>query len=546
MFSKMSIGQKLSAGFAFFALLVVGLVWFSTTQLSRLDEQSTVLAENLLPSVNSAGRVTTHLINARRLELGIVIAALGHDSADVASLTADFNRSRGEFENELQVYHRLPFSNAEERENYDKLITSVQRYFALHEQMMAAIAANDMERLTELRKNQSRAALEEAGRYAAALRDINAGLAEQAAQLSHATYQHAERLMLAVGALAVLLVWLLAWWLSGQVRHPVNRLLELIRQISAGDLTARIELNRFNHDELGSLARGLAQMQENLRQLVSALSGSVQQLAGATGEISAVARESAASMSGQQHELNQLATAMHQMQATVQEVSRNTSEAAEAAGQASQQAGQGTGKVQLSLQQIDQVAAALESAAGEIHQLGDDSRNIGVVLEVIRGIAEQTNLLALNAAIEAARAGEQGRGFAVVADEVRTLAKRTQDSTSQINSIISELQQRAEQAAVTMQQSQSLMQSTVVTAREAGTVISEISGAVGHISEMNIQIATATEEQGAVGEELSRNVVNISRATEQVATGASQMAQACADLDLLAGQLGGMVERFRL
>ncbi|WP_204482759.1 methyl-accepting chemotaxis protein, partial [Aeromonas veronii] len=251
-------------------------------------------------------------------------------------------------------------------------------------------------------------------------------------------------------------------------------------------------------------------------------------------------------MNAQQHELNQLATAMNEMQATVQEVSRNTSDAASAATSASETAEIGAQTVNDSILRIERVAGAIESTAVVIRQLGDDSRNIGMVLEVIRGIAEQTNLLALNAAIEAARAGEQGRGFAVVADEVRTLAKRTQDSTSQINTIIAELQQRAEQAGSTMQQSQELMNTTVATAREAGESISQISGSVSSISHMNIQIATATEEQGAVSEELNRNVVNISHASEEVAAGATQMAQACNELNHLATQLQDMVRRFRV
>ena len=213
---------------------------------------------------------------------------------------------------------------------------------------------------------------------------------------------------------------------------------------------------------------------------------------------------------------------------------------------ASTTAVQGSCIVNESIMNIEYVAEAIENTAVVIRQLGDDSHHIGIVLEVIQGIAEQTNLLALNAAIEAARAGEQGRGFAVVADEVRTLAKRTQDSTSQINDIISKLQHRANEAGVTMQQSPAMMIETVNAAREAGVSIAEISSAINSISHMNVQIATATEEQGAVSEGLHRNVANISHASEEVVEGAKQMSSACYDLNRLAIQLKDGVRKFRI
>nr|WP_279463274.1 methyl-accepting chemotaxis protein [Aeromonas veronii] len=399
--------------------------------------------------------------------------------------------------------------------------------------------------MQSLIKNESRAALEQAGQDGLELRKENDRVANLLTKQSEASYERAKLLSTTVGALTLLFVVIVAWLLIRQIRNPVMTLLEQTRQVAAGNLTSQLDMKQFSHDELGKLAQGFNEMQSNLRMLVNEVSGSVVQLGAAAEEISAVAQQSANNMGAQQHELNQLATAMNEMQATVQEVARNTNDAASAATSASDTAAQGSETVNDSIGRIEKVATAIEETALVIRQLGDDSRNIGMVLEVIQGIAEQTNLLALNAAIEAARAGEQGRGFAVVADEVRTLAKRTQDSTSQINHIISELQQRANEAGITMQQSQDMMSETVHTAREAGASIAEISSSVNSISHMNIQIATATEEQGAVSEELNRNVVNISNASEEVATGAKQMAQACNDLNLLATQLQEVVRKFR-
>lgn len=545
MLTKMTIGQKLTMAFTTLALLMLGFAWFATLQLSNIYRDASEVSDNIVPSIRASSQMHVSLLDARRAELNMVIDAMGKDPDSLNSSTQSFEAAKSQYMAAEQRYGSMPFVSERDRNMFAELKTAAAKYFSAHGDLETAIRQGDIAKVQSLIKNESRAALEQAGQDGLELRKENDRVANLLTKQSEASYERAKLLSTTVGALTLLFVVIVAWLLIRQIRNPVMTLLEQTRQVAAGNLTSQLDMKQFSHDELGKLAQGFNEMQSNLRMLVNEVSGSVVQLGAAAEEISAVAQQSANNMGAQQHELNQLATAMNEMQATVQEVARNTNDAASAATSASDTAAQGSETVNDSIGRIEKVATAIEETALVIRQLGDDSRNIGMVLEVIQGIAEQTNLLALNAAIEAARAGEQGRGFAVVADEVRTLAKRTQDSTSQINHIISELQQRANEAGVTMQQSQDMMSETVHTAREAGASIAEISSSVNSISHMNIQIATATEEQGAVSEELNRNVVNISNASEEVATGAKQMAQACNDLNLLATQLQEVVRKFR-
>ncbi|HHQ4937918.1 TPA: methyl-accepting chemotaxis protein [Aeromonas veronii] len=545
MLTKMTIGQKLTMTFTTLALLMLGFAWFATLQLSNIYRDASEVSDNIVPSIRASSQMHVSLLDARRAELNMVIDALGKDPDSLNSSTQSFEAAKSQYMAAEQRYGSMPFVSERDRNMFAELKTAAAKYFSAHGDLETAIRQGDIAKVQSLIKNESRAALEQAGQDGLELRKENDRVANLLTKQSEASYERAKLLSTTVGALTLLFVVIVAWLLIRQIRNPVMTLLEQTRQVAAGNLTSQLDMKQFSHDELGKLAQGFNEMQSNLRMLVNEVSGSVVQLGAAAEEISAVAQQSANNMGAQQHELNQLATAMNEMQATVQEVARNTNDAASAATSASDTAAQGSETVNDSIGRIEKVATAIEETALVIRQLGDDSRNIGMVLEVIQGIAEQTNLLALNAAIEAARAGEQGRGFAVVADEVRTLAKRTQDSTSQINHIISELQQRANEAGITMQQSQDMMSETVHTAREAGASIAEISSSVNSISHMNIQIATATEEQGAVSEELNRNVVNISNASEEVATGAKQMAQACNDLNLLATQLQEVVRKFR-
>ena len=181
-----------------------------------------------------------------------------------------------------------------------------------------------------------------------------------------------------------------------------------------------------------------------------------------------------------------------------------------------------------------------------VEQLSTRVNEIGSVLDVIRGIAEQTNLLALNAAIEAARAGESGRGFAVVADEVRALAYRTQESTKVIEQTIRTVQAETAHTVVSMGQSSERATATLLLARKAGDALAEITTAISQISDQNLTIASAAEEQATVAREVDRNLVNIRDLSAQTATGADETRVSSESLAELAEHLNMRVNQFQV
>ena len=184
----------------------------------------------------------------------------------------------------------------------------------------------------------------------------------------------------------------------------------------------------------------------------------------------------------------------------------------------------GQASVDQTVTKIQQLSGKLLESEGVVKELEQESIMIGSVLDVIRGIADQTNLLALNAAIEAARAGEQGRGFAVVADEVRTLASRTQESTREIEGIISTLQQKTKEVVVLISLCRAEGDNSVDQAKNAGDILIDITTDVKAIMEMNSSIATAIHEQTQVAGEVSKHVVTIKDVSEEIAASSEQNA----------------------
>lgn len=316
-----------------------------------------------------------------------------------------------------------------------------------------------------------------------------------------------------------------------------------VETVASGDL--RCAIGTKPHDEIGRLLRALEHMRTNLHQIVGKVFGSASGLSAAAEEMTLINKETSQGVSLQESKINEVAVAMNEMTATVKEVAKNAIGAAEAAQTADESARAGSHVVADTIVVIKVLADEVSKASKVIQSLAQQSDAITAVLGVIKGISEQTNLLALNAAIEAARAGAHGRGFSVVADEVRTLATRTQQSTNEIQDMIERLQNGARAAIDAMESSQQRAHSGVDQAGQAGKALEEITAAVAIIRDMNIQIASAAEEQSAVSEEINRNIVNISQVSEQNAEGAKQTAIASNEVATQAVTLQGLVQQFQ-
>jgi len=350
--------------------------------------------------------------------------------------------------------------------------------------------------------------------------------------------------MITIAILLFIVGSLLSFFLIKSMSKRLNIAVQSAVKIANGDLTGEIESS--GKDEISTVLASMAKMQDNLKELISAIDQSSSVLASSSQQLSASSEQTNQSVHEQKGEIGQIATAITEMAATVQEVAANTVQTSDATKLAINKSQNGNNLVKETITSIEALNSEISHASEVIKNLSNESISIASVLDVIKGIAEQTNLLALNAAIEAARAGEQGRGFAVVADEVRTLAQRTQESTSDIEVMVGNLQVGASNAVNVMNISQEKTAATVTSIGKTGDALSDITQSINEISDMNAQIASAAEEQSAVAEEINRNIHAVTSSVDMVASASTEVTASSESLADTAQRLHQDVQVFKL
>ena len=537
---SLTIGKRSTLGFGLIGLLVLFLGLFALNQMANMRNESKEVDENWLPSIMALSElnVTVMRIRANTLRL-----ALAEESQMVQETAQRLTQMRSEVAQRDADYAKR-VTTADERAAYERFKQGFDQYLLLQQRVVDHVVRGERAQAVTIVNGEINGHADNVTASVNQLLTINNEEANRAAERASLQYDTALSWVVVTLVLAAGVTITLAWVFTRSVVGPLGMAVSVAERIAGGDLTGDFAVD--GKDEPARLLTSLKAMQANLRGTIQGIAESSNQLASAAEELNAVTEDSTRGLHQQNHEIEQAAAAVNEMTAAVDEVARNAVATSEASQDSNDTAQRGRKQVMQTVESINLLASDVTNTAGEVEHLAGQVRDISKVLEVIRSIAEQTNLLALNAAIEAARAGDAGRGFAVVADEVRALAHRTQQSTGEIEQMIGSVHQGTDKAVHAMQSSNERARTTLEMARAAGEALDGITSAISQISERNLVIASASEEQAQVAREVDRNLVNIRDLSLQSSAGANQTSAASQELARLAIDLNGLVARFQV
>ena len=510
--TDMKIGARLGAGFGMVLLLMVVLI---ATGLLRLDKIG-ALSESIIQSDWAKADAIATLRSTTRSNAALVLELFIHeDGAHSNAIHAEIDANKITITKSLEVLDQLVHTP----KGLSLLATLKQQrkaYVASFSQADKLLMAGQREAAAEHVRKDTLPALASLQATVNTLNDLQRGMVLQGGEQIQQNISLANIMMSGLGAAAVLLGVLFAWYVTRSITAPLAYALTVARAVAAGDLSSKIVAD--GKDETGQLLQALREMNDNLAALVGQVRGGTGAIAVASSEIASGNADLSARTEAQASALEETASSMIEMTGTVRSNSDNARQADQLARSAAAVAQRG--------------GTAMAQVIGTMDAINSSSKKIVDIIGVIDGIAFQTNILALNAAVEAARAGEQGRGFAVVATEVRNLAQRSSAAAREIKALIADSVSQVDQGARLVSQ--------------AGSTMDEVVASVGRVSAIVGEISTANHEQSEGIEQINAAIMQMDQTTQQNAALVEQAAAAAAAMHDQAGELETLVSQFKL
>ncbi len=378
-----------------------------------------------------------------------------------------------------------------------------------------------------------------------------------------------------VGATIVLSILFaaLSWVAIGRTLRPLEEVDRFLRRVAEGDLTAP-DMHVATKDEIGELAECTNTLKHKLNALMQKVASLAEQLAASSQQMNASSADTTQSVqtvaesivhmaegaSKQATELDSVAKQTEDMTGETQQLMTMATAMEQAAVNSSSGAEQGSMAVNEAVEAMSSMTTLMNTTSATVDALGEQSKEIGQIVETISAIAEQTNLLALNAAIEAARAGEAGRGFTVVADEVRKLAEQSGNAAKNITELIGHIRTDTDEAIKAMKAQSDAVQTSTNTVNRAGEAFAQIKSmvdeltehinvsveSINHVSTNSQQVFDAVQRVRSVSMDMASEAQNVSASTEEQASMMHEIADASGALADMAQQLQEETAKFKL
>ena len=517
----MNVKKKLFASFSAIVILSIIMGIFGIFSIRNINSHLDTLNSKTVPLMSLIAITSRDLSEYRRIQLGHVIST---DPQKQADLEKELNTTEKDIDNNIEQYLKIT--------SYKDKVLQFQDYWNSYKQQSKELIAiskqNDIHN-SSLYTDQTKESYDLAFNALDELRTINNQAANTNAERSNTVKDSA--IMSSIIILIIMLTssLIIAYKLSRYINNSLQIIQTALNKVRDGDF--RITPRTFTkNDEFGALADSLANMRENVNKLLKDIHQSSETVASSSQELTASSDQSAqvtnniaqsisdvAAMNEQQSDsVNTTFSAVKQISANIEEIASNANIASSNAEAASKEAGNGGDSIRTAISQMESIEKVVSESAAVVNELGENSKEIGMIVETITGIAEQTNLLALNAAIEAARAGDQGRGFAVVAEEVRKLAAESQEAAEKIANLIGTIQSQTENAVQAMNAGTIEVQKGAEVVKESGTAFKRIIELNNDVAQQVKGIAQTTKEAAKASTDVISSVQNVDQAAKNV------------------------------
>ena len=577
----MKLRTKLSLSMGLLMAMLCGLGIFSLYQMNNINDASTEISKNWMPSTVNVQRLNTLTSDYRIQE---ILHIYSTDKQDMAFYVKRMDDILAQFNQTSAKYSKL-LSSPEEQKLYDEFLVAWKEYMAAHDEIYKLSVQNQTAQAVDILTHRSRELFEKASGILLQLVKLNLQGGDQASLAGDEMYDSSKMLVTAVLIAAVLIGVLLIFFLVRNVLRQLGKdpgeLNGIARRVVEGDYNvddgskkmgvygAIVEMVNALKTHIDNAQRESENAREQSRKAQEAMqqaeaasreaqskteamlvaADKLEQVGGvvssASTELSAQIEQSDRGAAESAQRLSEAATAMNEMNATVQEVAKNAGSASTASAETKQKAEAGAQVVEKAVHSIEQVHQMSLELKDDMAQLNEHAQDITRIMNVISDIADQTNLLALNAAIEAARAGEAGRGFAVVADEVRKLAEKTMASTNDVGNAIKAIQESTAKSMTGVDNAVERISEANELASRSGRALGEIVATVEATGDQVNAIATASEEQSAASEEINQSIVQVNDMSRQTAEAMAEAAKAVSDLAAQAQGLTDLIQELK-